>query len=135
MKSARKARVARALILAISKKTNNYNHPYLIQILTTLDYETGNLFHFTGPYQSTPGCPIKLQNDFNPSSGVPFYVPSDAACSKVASYNMPYFLKRPGPKYSSITLSAHEARPGHHTQVGFSLLLIVIRSESRVVIG
>ena len=90
---------------------------YRNQILATIDYETAALFHFTGPYQSTPGCPIKLELDFNPSSGVPFYEESDAKCSKVATYNMPFFLARPGPKYESVSLAAHEARPGHHTQV------------------
>ena len=87
------------------------------QILSTLDYETAELFHFTGPYQSTPGCPITLKPDFNPASGVPFYSQSDAKCSRVASYNVPFFLARPGPKYESVSLAAHEARPGHHTQV------------------
>ena len=86
-------------------------------MLATLDYETADLFHFTGPYQSTPSCPIKLEMDFNPSSGVPFYMQSDAKCSKVASYNMPFFLDKPGPKYELVSLAAHEARPGHHTQV------------------
>ena len=90
---------------------------FITQILATLDYETAGLFHFTGPYHSTPNCPIKLEPDFNPSSGVPFYMESDDECSKVASYNMPFFLQRPGPRYESITLAAHEARPGHHTQV------------------
>ena len=90
---------------------------FTMQILATLDYETADLFHFTGPYQSTPGCPIKLELDFNPSSGVPFYQQSDQKCSKVASFNMPFFLARPGPKYEAVSLAAHEARPGHHTQV------------------
>lgn len=90
---------------------------YTKEILATMDYEIADLFHVTGPYQSTPGCPIKLQNDFNPSSAVPFYIQSDARCSRVASYNMPFFLKRPGPRYESKTMAAHEARPGHHTQV------------------
>lgn len=87
------------------------------QIMATLDYETAGLFHVTGPYKSTPSCPIKLDYDFNPSSGVPFYSPSDSNCSKVASYNMPFFLAKPGPRYESVTLAAHEGRPGHHTQV------------------
>jgi len=87
------------------------------QIMATLDYETAGLFHVTGPYKSTPSCPIKLDYDLNPSSAVPFYMPSDASCSKVASYKMPFFLAKPGPRYESVTLAAHEARPGHHTQV------------------
>lgn len=85
--------------------------------MATLDYETADLFYFTGPYHSTPNCPIKLDIDFNPSSGVPFYQSSDKNCSRTASYNIPFFLGRPGPRYEAVTLAAHEARPGHHTQV------------------
>ena len=85
--------------------------------MATLDYETADLFYFTGPYHSTPNCPIKLDIDFNPSSGVPFYQSSDKNCSRTASYNIPFFLGKPGPRYEAVTLAAHEARPGHHTQV------------------
>lgn len=88
----------------------------ITQVLATLDYESTGLFHFTGLYHSTPNCPIKLELDFNPS-GVASYKRSDYRCSKPASFNVPFFVERPGPRYELITLAAHEGRPGHHTQV------------------
>ena len=30
-----------------------------------------------------------------------------------------------GPRYNAISVAAHEARPGHHTQVDFLMLSIV----------
>lgn len=32
-------------------------------------------------------------------------------------YNIPFFLDNMGPLYSEWSVNAHEARPGHHTQV------------------
>ena len=94
------------------------------QILATLHYEIAGLFYFTGPYKSTPSCPVKIAIDFNPASAVPFYQSSDAKCSRVAAYYMPFFLDKPGPKYETVSLAAHEARPGHHTQVSAETLSI-----------
>lgn len=93
------------------------------QILATLHYEIAGLFYYTGPYKSTPSCPVKIAIDFNPASAVPFYQSSDAQCSRVAAYYMPFFLDKPGPKYEAVSLAAHEARPGHHTQVSAETLL------------
>ena len=99
--------------------------------MATLDYEIAGLFHVTGPYRSTPSCPIKLDYDFNPSSGVPFYSLSDSNCSKVASYNMPFFLAKPGPRYEAVTMAAHEGRPGHHTQVRSASIKLKPRPNDR----
>ena len=82
-----------------------------------LDPKTTQMFYFTGKYHTTPNCPVEMVPDFNPSAGVPSYRSSDKACSKSAKYFIPFFLERPGPRYMQWSVNAHEARPGHHTQV------------------
>lgn len=42
---------------------------------------------------------------------------------------MPFFLDKPGPKYETVSLAAHEARPGHHTQVSAETLLSPIYKQ------
>ena len=86
--------------------------------MATLDPKTINLFHFTGTYRSTPSCPVELVPDFNPSSAAPTFRESDAECSSPSVYTIPFFLQRPGPKNEEWTINAHEATPGHYTQVG-----------------
>jgi len=88
--------------------------------MATLDPKTINLFHFTGPYQSTPNCPVELLPNFNPSSAAPAFQESDPQCSRPSIYSIPFFLQRPGPKNEEWTINAHEASPGHYTQVGLS---------------
>lgn len=88
------------------------------QIIATLDPKTIDLFHFTGPYQSTPACPVQLVPNFNPSSAAPTFQESDPLCSTSSVYSIPFFLQRPGPKNEEWTINAHEASPGHYTQVG-----------------
>ena len=88
--------------------------------MATLDPKTINLFHFTGLYQSTPNCPVDLLPNFNPSSAAPAFRESDPQCSRPSIYSIPFFLQRPGPKNEEWTINAHEASPGHYTQVGLS---------------
>ena len=73
-----------------------------------LDPKTSQMFYFTGKNHTTPNCPLEMVPDFNPSAGVPSYRSSDKACSRNAKYFIPFFLE---------SINAHEARPGHHTQV------------------
>lgn len=87
--------------------------------MATLYPKTINLFHFTGPYQSTPNCPVELVPNFNPSSAAPTFQESDPQCSRPSIYSIPFFLQRPGPKNEEWTINAHEASPGHYTQVGY----------------
>ncbi|KAL9986413.1 hypothetical protein ACROYT_G000558 [Oculina patagonica] len=87
------------------------------RVMSMLDPETVQMFHFTGRKHTTPNCPVDMAPDFNPSSGTQSYRPSTSNCSRRAYYNIPFFLERPGPKYNEWTVNAHEARPGHHTQV------------------
>lgn len=87
--------------------------------MATLYPKTINLFHFTGPYQSTPNCPVELVPNFNPSSAAPTFQESDPQCSRPSVYSIPFFLQRPGPKNEEWTINAHEASPGHYTQVGY----------------
>lgn len=82
-----------------------------------LDPKSTQMFYFTGKKQTTPNCPVELVPNFNPSAGVPSYRNSDRACTKNAKYFIPFFLERPGPRYMQWSVNAHEARPGHHTQV------------------
>ena len=87
--------------------------------MATLYPKTINLFHFTGPYQSTPNCPVELVPNFNPSSAAPTFQESDPQCSRPSVYSIPFFLQRPGPKNEEWTINAHEASPGHYTQVSY----------------
>ena len=91
-----------------------------------LDPMTVKMFHFTGKKHTTPNCPIEMQPNFNPSSGAQSYIRATSTCSRTAKYRIPFFLVRPGPKYEEWSVNAHEARPGHHTQVKLFLYLYPI---------
>ena len=82
-----------------------------------LDPKTNNMFYFNGPKHTAPNCPVDMAPNFNPSFGAQSYRSSNKACTRSAYYNIPFFLNRPGPKYEEWSINAHEARPGHHTQV------------------
>lgn len=82
-----------------------------------LETKSANMFYFTGKYKTTPSCPVELQPDFNPASGAQSYMYSDAACQETATYFIPFFLEKPGPKNEEWSVNAHEVIPGHHLQV------------------
>ncbi|XP_048577613.1 uncharacterized protein LOC5510429 isoform X2 [Nematostella vectensis] len=86
------------------------------QVMSTLAEKTVTMFHFTGKKRTTPSCPVRLEPDFIPVSGAQSYMRSDGTCQSPATYFIPFFLDRPGPKYEEWSINAHEARPGHHTQ-------------------
>lgn len=86
-------------------------------VLSDLAPKTNHMFHFTGKDQSTPNCPVQLVANFNPGTGSQSYQSSDKHCTGTAKYRLPFYLKDMGPKYNAISVGAHEARPGHHTQV------------------
>ena len=86
------------------------------------DPNTADFFYFTGKLHTTPNCPVKLDGDFNPSSGAASYSDGGgASCSKPCTYWIPFFLEYLGPEFAEVSTTAHEARPGHHTQVYTSL--------------
>ena len=85
--------------------------------MSMLDPKTSQMFYFTGEKNTAPNCPVELMPNFNPSAGVPSYLGSDKACSRNAIYKIPFFLEWLGPRYMQWSVNAHEARPGHHTQV------------------
>ncbi|KAK3727918.1 hypothetical protein QZH41_016368 [Actinostola sp. cb2023] len=87
------------------------------EIMSLLDPKTINMFFFTGQKHTTPNCPITLKPDFNPSTAAQSYEGSDHTCSAPCTYNIPFFLQNMGPSYSEWSVNAHEARPGHHTQI------------------
>jgi len=85
--------------------------------MAKLDPKTVNMFYFTGDKHTTPNCPVDLKPDFGPTTAAQSYQSSGAKCSSNSIYNIPFFLKNLGPKFSEYSVNAHEARPGHHTQV------------------
>lgn len=87
--------------------------------MSMLDPQTVNMFHFSGPKHTTPNCPVDMAANFNPSKGAQSYSRSTKDCSRNAYYNIPFFLNRPR-IFEEWSVNAHEARPGHHTQVTFT---------------
>ena len=88
--------------------------------MSFLEPKTIPMFYFTGDKATTPTCPVDLQPNLNPSSGAQSYRLSNSGCTRSAKYNIPFFLENLGPRFSEWSVNAHEARPGHHTQVGVS---------------
>ena len=76
-----------------------------------------NTFYFTGSKVTAPNCPIEMLPHYNPSNGAQFFKRSDAACSTPTYFGLPFFLKDFGPIFQEWSVTGHEARPGHHTQV------------------
>ena len=91
--------------------------------MSLLEPKTIPLFYFTGDKATTPSCPVDLQPDMNPSSGAQSYSHSDVDCTRSAKYNIPFFLDNLGPKFQEWSVNAHEARPGHHTQVYIHIVI------------
>lgn len=85
--------------------------------MSLLDPLTINMFYFTGEKHTTPNCPVQLVPDFNPSSAAQSYIKTGPDCRTPCYYRVPFFLENMGPKFSEWSTNAHEARPGHHTQV------------------
>lgn len=82
-----------------------------------LDPKTVDMFYFNGYKHTAPNCPVEMRPNLNPSSGAQSYRRSTSDCGRPSYYNIPFFLDRPGPKFEEWSVNAHEARPGHHTQV------------------
>lgn len=74
-------------------------------------------FYTDGSKKSTPECDIAIVPEYNPSNGVPSYLESDERCTNPASYFVPFFKAKMGPKYEDFSTNFHEARPGHHLQI------------------
>ncbi len=90
---------------------------YVQSTLSQLDPMIRGFFYATGDMASTPNCPVKMVAKFNPSSGSQSYSSAGSICRRACYYQLPFFLTPPGPRYNAISVAAHEARPGHHTQV------------------
>ncbi|KAK3740549.1 hypothetical protein QZH41_004318 [Actinostola sp. cb2023] len=97
---------------------------YSRQIIAALDAKIINLFHFAGAKHTTPNCPVGLSPIFNPSTAAQGYTETNDMCSYAATYDIPFFLKKLGPKYEEWSVCAHETRPGHHLQVMQAIRLI-----------
>ena len=94
--------------------------------MSLIDSKTIDMFYFTGKKHTTPNCPVELHPDLNPSSGAQSYVESNSECAHGAAYYIPFFLNNAGPRFSEWSVNAHEARPGHHTQVDMIKEIIFI---------
>lgn len=90
---------------------------YCQQVMGMLYPKITNIFYFTGSKITAPNCPIEMLPHFNPSNGAQFFRQSDAACSKPTYFGLPFFLKDFGPVFQEWSVTGHESRPGHHTQV------------------
>ncbi|XP_068748355.1 uncharacterized protein [Montipora capricornis] len=95
---------------------NRWAH-FCEQVMGMLYPKITNIFYFTGPKITAPNCPIQMLPHYNPSNGAQFFQPSDAACSQPAYFGLPFFLKDFGPIFQEWSVTGHESRPGHHTQV------------------
>lgn len=100
------------------------------QVMSMLDPKTIQMFHFNGPKHTTPNCPVDMLPDFNPSSGAQSYSRSTKDCKRSSYYRIPFFLSRPK-IYEEWSVNAHEARPGHHTQVTKCLQLHHVDARKR----
>ncbi|KXJ22656.1 uncharacterized protein LOC110252020 [Exaiptasia diaphana] len=90
---------------------------YVNGVLSLLAPLQVRMFYYTGQKQSQPNCPVQLVANFNPGTGSQSYQSSDKACTRPCRYRLPFYLKDHGPRYNAYSVAAHEARPGHHTQV------------------
>ncbi|XP_015772663.1 PREDICTED: uncharacterized protein LOC107350921 [Acropora digitifera] len=85
--------------------------------LSQLEPKLLQMFYWPrGPLKTTPVCPVAISANFMPTTSAQTYSSSFRTCMRPASFRIPFFLDRMGPKYSEWTTSAHEARPGHHLQ-------------------
>ena len=100
--------------------------------MSLLAPKTIPLFHFTGDYATTSSCPVDMQPDLNPSSGAQSYRRAGPNCARSAKYNLPFFLENMGPRFSEWSVNAHEATPGHHTQVYVLTSFIIIKIRKQI---
>jgi hypothetical protein len=106
----------------------SYFFPFFLfnfQVMSLMDPKTVNMFYFTGSKHTTPNCPVDLKPDLNPSSGAQSYLSSNKDCKRSASYYLPFFLERMGPRFSEWSINAHEARSGHHLQVNDGCMIMI----------
>ena len=97
---------------------------FIPQVMNVIDSKLSHLFYFTGNKRTTASCPIQLRPSFNPARAVSGYYESNANCDKPAFIHVPFFLARPGPRYVEWSVTAHEARPGHHTEVNYNYCVL-----------
>ncbi|XP_031569347.1 uncharacterized protein LOC116303878, partial [Actinia tenebrosa] len=90
---------------------------YCREVMGLLYPKITKLFYFAGEKNTAPNCPVEMLPHYNPSNGAQFFRQSDSQCSKPTYFGLPFFLKDYGPVFQEWSVTAHEARPGHHTQV------------------
>ncbi|EDO31412.1 predicted protein [Nematostella vectensis] len=86
------------------------------QVMGMLYPKITDLFYFTGAKITAPNCPVEMLPHYNPSNGAQFFKESKT-CAQPSYFGLPFFLKDYGPIFQEWSVTAHEARPGHHTQI------------------
>ena len=76
-----------------------------------------SLFYFTGNKTTVPTCPVSMAINFHPLFSVQSYRSGTSTCQGPGLYRLPFFVDRMGPKFLEVAVNAHEANPGHHTQM------------------
>lgn len=99
---------------------------YTYEIMARIEALTVPLFHITGEKSSTPSCPVNLAASFDVNLASHYYEVGGPECEISSKYTIPFFVDKPGPIYTSFSLIGHETRPGHHTQVEFEFVFILI---------
>ncbi|XP_031556875.1 uncharacterized protein LOC116293574 [Actinia tenebrosa] len=90
---------------------------YIQYVMGLISPKLPPLFYFTGPKATAANCPVEMEPHYNPSNGAMYFKPSNAFCTVPSYFGMPFFLKQYGPKFQEWSVTGHEARPGHHTQM------------------
>lgn len=89
-------------------------------------------FYVKGEKKILPVCNVTVAFDFSPVIPYHSYSEGDEKCSYLAKILIPFFLKRPGPRYEEITVMAHEAYPGHHLEVILRMSSMIGRKSSMI---
>ena len=90
---------------------------YCRYVMSMLAPKFQSVFYYAGEKVTAPNCPVEMLPHYNPSNGAQFYMGSDSRCSRPCYFGLPFFLKDYGPIFQEWSVTGHETRPGHHTQV------------------
>lgn len=98
---------------------------YIETVMSMIYPKIQSMFYFTGPKATAANCPIQMLPHYNPSNGAMFFRPSRGNCTTPSYFGLPFFLKRYGPKFQEWSVTGHESRPGHHTQMQGSFQVLI----------
>ena len=98
---------------------------YIETVMSMIYPKIQSMFYFIGPKATAANCPIQMLPHYNPSNGAMFFRPSRGNCTTPSYFGLPFFLKRYGPKFQEWSVTGHESRPGHHTQMQGSFQALI----------